>query len=371
MNRFKRRAAFIVLLAAFSSVSAFAFQVVDNPARPLAKNAGRVVVPVEILSITDEGADDFYFKRPNKPRIGPDGSLLILDENQILRFDADGKFRRNYFKKGQGPGEMQRAMECLPTERGFIIQADSPDKLIWFDPEGKVEREQSISTTTRSFAWLLFAHGGAFYFQASEFPMLEGESCVADIPDGILVLDGGSGVLKPLAVFPIKAYVEIGTRGMAKIDINSLHAVPFEGRILVINHTSEYLLKIYDPAADKVIREFRRPYERVKARPRTEEEKRTISDDVPQMKYQNDVLNILVRGDRIWAVTSTRDEKKGILIDVFDAAGVYQDAFYLKLPESALNGVESPSKSTIAGDFLWLVDQAGDGAVAVRKYRLD
>ncbi len=371
MNHLKRLSLFVGL-AGCVSLSAFGFQVIENPAKPRAKNAGRIVVPTEVLAISDQGTGDFYLKAPRKPRIGPDGSVFILDENQILRFDADGKFQRNYFKKGQGPGEMQRVTDCLPTERGFIIQADSPDKLMWFDQEGTFGREQLISTTTRSFAWILFGYGGVFYFQSSEFPMLEGNPRVIDIPDGILALDNSSGVLKVLASFPIKAYVEItGTRGMVKIDISSLRAVPFEEKFLAISHTSEYLLKIYDPSANKVIREFRRPYQRVKAKPPTEEDKKRMLDNAPQMKYRNDILNVLVRGDRIWAVTSTRDEKKGLLIDVYDENGVYQDAFHLKLPESALNGVESLAKSTIAGDFLWLVDQAEDGTTAIRKYRLE
>lgn len=368
----QERAGFFVWLAVYIPLSAMGFQIVENPAAPRAKNAGRIVVPAEVLSISDEGTGSFYFKAPHKPRIGPDGSLFVLDENQILRFDADGKFRRNYFKKGQGPGEMQRVMDCLPTDRGLIIQADSPDKLMWFNQEGTFDREKLISTTTRAFAWILFGYGDVFYFQSSEFPMLEGKPRVVDIPDGILALDEASGVLKTLASFPIKAYVEItGTMGMVKIDISSLLAVPFEEKFLAISHTSEYLLKIYDPAANKVIREFGRPYQRVKTKPLTEEEKKEKLDDSPQMKYRNDILNILIKGKEIWAVTSTRDEEKGILIDAYDANGVYQDAFFVNIPKTALNSLEIPSCSTIGDGFLWLIDWIGDGNIAIRKYRLE
>ncbi len=60
----------LVLLA----VTPIAFgQVVENPAKPKAKNAGRVVVPEEVLAISDEGTSDFYFKRPRGLTTAPDG----------------------------------------------------------------------------------------------------------------------------------------------------------------------------------------------------------------------------------------------------------------------------------------------------------
>ncbi len=35
-------------------------QVIENPAKPKAANAGRVVVPQEVLAISDEGTSDFH-----------------------------------------------------------------------------------------------------------------------------------------------------------------------------------------------------------------------------------------------------------------------------------------------------------------------
>jgi hypothetical protein len=38
-------------------------------------------------------------------KTAPDGSIFVLDEKQFLKFDKKGKFIKNLFKKGQGPGE--------------------------------------------------------------------------------------------------------------------------------------------------------------------------------------------------------------------------------------------------------------------------
>jgi hypothetical protein len=65
------------LLALAAWPAGLAAQVIENPAKPLAKNAGRVIAPQEVLAISDEGTSDFYFKWPSGLAIGPDGSLLL------------------------------------------------------------------------------------------------------------------------------------------------------------------------------------------------------------------------------------------------------------------------------------------------------
>jgi hypothetical protein len=173
---FVQAAAACLALALLSWHLSSAAQVIENPAKPRAKNAGRAVVPKEILAISDEGRSDFYFKWPGNLRVAPDGSLFVRDENQFLQFDKDGRFRRN----------------------------------------------------------LIFAHGG-----------------------------------------------------------------------------------------------------------------------------------------EIWAVTSTRDKATGVLIDVFDGDGTYQDSFYLKLPEAALDSLVSPSLSTLDGDFLYVVTKNVDEMSVIKKYLIE
>ena len=60
----------------------------------------------------------------------------ILDENQVLLFDKNGKFRANLFKKGQGPGEAAYVGACLFAEGKAVVQASSPYKLVFFDDTG-------------------------------------------------------------------------------------------------------------------------------------------------------------------------------------------------------------------------------------------
>jgi len=84
----------------------FTQEIIENPEKSLSKYAGRVVELVEVMSIDDVGID-YFFKYPRNPKVAPDGSLFVMDHEQLLQFDREGNFLRNYFKKGQGPEEMQ------------------------------------------------------------------------------------------------------------------------------------------------------------------------------------------------------------------------------------------------------------------------
>jgi hypothetical protein len=356
---------------------ALAQTIVENPAKPKAPTAGRVVVPEEVLSISDEGTSDYYFKWPRGLKTAPDGSLFLLDESQVLQFNKDGKFGRNFFKKGQGPGEVNNVSACLPAVKNFIIHSPYPNKLVFFDLAGKYERELPVRSEGRSSLTALLYEGGFFYFCAWEFPQTKGDPDFVDTPQTIAAVNEATGEIKSLASFMTKSYVISSPGGGGGMfDITNLIGVPFKEKLIALTHTSEYLLKIYDPAANKVIREFRRAYERVKPEPLTEEQKKggVIIDGKhygpPELKFQNDVRNLLARSDEIWAVTSTKDKAKGVLVDVFDGAGVYRDCFWLKLPEAALKSVLSPGSCSLDGDFLWVVERSEDETFAIKKYRV-
>ncbi len=364
----------IVLLAVTALASG---QVVENPAKPKAKNAGRVVVPEEVLAISDEGTSDYYFKWPRGLKTAPDGSLFLLDESQVLRFNKDGKFLQNLFKKGQGPGEVNNVGACLPAAKNFIIHSPYPNKLVFFDLAGKYERELPVRSETRSMMTALLFHGGTFYFETREFPRVKGDPDYVDSPHSMLAVSEATGEIKTLAAFLTRAFVVSSpSGGGGMFDITRLISVPFKEKLLALIHTSDYLIKIYDPAADKVVREFRRAYERVKPEPLTEEQKKggMIIDGkhitAPEQKFQNDVGNLLARGDEIWAVTSTKDKSKGVLVDVFDGEGGYRDSFYLKLPGAALKSVLSAGSCALDGDFLWVVERSEDETFAIKKYRV-
>jgi len=351
--------------------------IIENPAKPKAVNAGRVVAPAELLAISDEGRSDYYFKRPQKLATAPDGSLFVIDENQVLCFGPDGAYQRNLFKKGQGPGEMASAGACLSADGNIIVQASYPTKLLWFDAAGRYQKELLIRSKTRSIMTAQFVHAGVFYLHAFDFPRVEGMPGDVEVPQNIVAVPEDSGEIRTLSSFPITAFViSSPSGGGGMMPIGRFLSAVFRQDRLVISHTNEYLLKLYDPGADKVLREFRRPYARVRSEPLTEQQKKggvTIDGKhfgPPEQKYQADIWNLLTRGEEIWAVTSTKDKAKGILIDVFDGEGAYRDGFWLQVPELVQKAVQSPGQCALDGEFLWIVERAEDGTFSIKKYRI-
>ncbi len=351
--------------------------IVENPAKPKAANAGRVFTPTEVLAISDEGRSDYYFKYPQQLATAPDGSLFVIDENQLLWFGPDGAFERNLFKKGQGPGEMASAGACLFAGGHIIVQAGYPYKLLWFDADGRYEKELLIRSKTRSIMTARFVHAGVIYLHAFDFPRAEGMPGNIEVPQDIVAIPEDTGEIRTLSSFPITAFVISSSGGGGgMMPIGRFLSAVFRKTQLVISHTKEYHLKLYDPGADRVAREFRRPYARVRSEPLTEQQKKggIIIDGKhfgpPEQKYQADIWNLLTRGEEIWAVTSTRDKDKGVLIDVFDGEGVYRDCFWIKLPESGLKSLLSPGQCVLDGEFLWTIERAEDDTVTIRKYRV-
>jgi hypothetical protein len=357
-------------------------QIIENPAKPKAANAGRVIVPEEVLAISDEGMSDFYFYWPRDPRIAPDGSLLLSDKDQILLFGADSKFRGNFFKKGQGPGEVTYFDVCWPTEKNIIVQSVYPNKLIFFDYAGKYEREIRIGTLPgirRPQARLRLVRGEEYFLEAWDSPPFEKEEPeFVDMPRMILALNAATGDLKTLATFSTKAYIQAspGGGGGAHYPVSDLIAVRFKEKYIALTHTEEYGIKIYEPGTNRIIREFKRVYDRVKPEPLTEDQKKggaMIGNKPfrpPELKYQNDIKNIFAHSDEIWAVTSTRDKAKGVLVDVFDGDGIYRDCFFLKLPEAAIGSLLSPGQCALDGEFLWAVEKSEDETYSIKKYRV-
>jgi hypothetical protein len=265
----------------------------------------------------------------------------------------------------------------LSTDTHVVVFSAYPNKLVYFDRTGRYEKEIAVRSAGGQTSLSLIGYqAGRFYFDSGEFPRTTGDPDFVDNPRTIVAVSEADGSITTLATFVTRAWVVTvgGSGGM--FAVTSLIAAPFQENLLALMHTEDYLIKLYEPAADKIVREFRREYARVKGEPLTEAEKKggigigNKRYTRPERRYENDVKNLLVRGDEIWAITSTTDAAKGVLIDVFDGEGIYRDCFWLKLPESALKSVLSPGQCALDGEFLWAVEKSEDGTYSIKKYRV-
>ena len=89
--------------------------------------------------------------------------------------------------------------------------------------------------------------------------------------------------------------------------------------------------------------------------------------------FSNDLHGLLIYKKDLWVLTSTYDEKKGIMVDVFDIEGVFKDSFYLPLVDSKERAkyahlYQKYCPMTIHGEYLYVIEYDEDDTFRVVKY---
>jgi hypothetical protein len=155
----------LIILMGWLSVCALGFgQIIENPAKPPAKDAGRVIRLSEVWRITDQGGE-FYFQSPRRLQIADDGTIFVADEKEFLRFSADGKFIKDLFKSGQGPGEIGGTFMYSIQGRDVFIQDLNSWRFWRADFDGIFQAQ--IDLKERNPGYLLGVVPGGFLFQRS------------------------------------------------------------------------------------------------------------------------------------------------------------------------------------------------------------
>jgi hypothetical protein len=350
-------------------------QVIENPDKPKAPEAGRVIVPKEVLTIEDTG-DQFFFKYPRNLKIGPDGSIVVTDSEQVIHFDKNGRFLRNYFKKGQGPGEMTQSDQYdFPEVGGLVIHSYAPPKMMWFDGAGKLGQEITLAPKYQRVS-LLGRAETKWIFETFEFPRQEGAAKYVELPHQLVLWDERTNEWTPLSSFNATVFAASSGGGGGFFDIANFQGVNFGPGLMAVSHTQEYLIKIFQPSSNSVVREFRRAYKRTAPLPLKVGQKPPQINlngkiyEPPERKYANDISALQAFKNRIWAVTSTFDKDKGILVDEYDGDGIYRDAFYLKMSEAALTAIRSSRTSVLTGDAIFTIERTEEGTYVIKKYAL-
>jgi hypothetical protein len=368
-----RKKTFYILLIMFFFTNKVVFSqaIIENPEKPLSKDAGRVVELQKVMQI-DEEADKFFFKYPRILRAAPDGTLFALDQDQLIRFDRDGRFLRNFFKKGQGPGELQAVSNYFVQDNHIIIHDQRLSKIVHFDLEGNLVREFKLHDFP-SFSRLHLVHNNTYYLISHSIPSTEGKWSAVDAPNDLCSVKGDGKDIKQMATFPVLCYVISSGGTGAMINVAELITVSYKKKNLFISHTEDYLVKLYDTELNQVVKSFKRKYKRVKVPEGKTMGGRVIIGDktyTSPQKYVNDITRFLIFDDLLWVATSTVDKQKGVLIDVFDVEGRYLDNFYLKFPYELdpISILYKPME--LAREYLYAVEKNEDDTISIRKYRV-
>lgn len=351
--------------------AAFGQETVTLPAKPSNPAAGRVLRLREVLRISDSGSA-FFFKSPENIQPAPDGGFLVVDENEFLTFDARGKFIVNMFRAGQGPGEFRRIDDYLIQGLRLLAFQANPMKCVSMDLDGEFLREVKPEARVSR---LLGRCGDRLLAAEESFPAFdkvrkpEGE--LLDIVWTLKLMNEEGRVEATSLTFPIKWFaMRLGGAFIAD-HVTFFHCVPLEDGLVAVAHEEGYAVKIADPRRNAVVRTIRRDYRRVKYAPEKDADPPGGARGLAfPLAHFNDIQKVYAVEGRIWAVTSTLEPAKGVLVDVISPRGEYLDNFYLPLPK----GVSLPRlvrhPLTISGRTVLALEYLETGELEVVKYEI-
>ncbi|MDH5466322.1 MAG: hypothetical protein OEY25_02780 [Candidatus Aminicenantes bacterium] len=352
------RRVFLFLLIIISYSFIRPQEIIENPEKPLSRNAGRVLKLKEVIRITDKSVD-YYFKYPGDLKVAHDGCIFFRDEEQILKFSPEGEFIRNYFKKGQGPGEISGWNYPFALFKDEIYVYDSnPRKIIHFDKGGDLIEEFSFKS--EDYRNLYGVLDGSFIFIKNVYPSVEErKSRLHDVKHIIFLVSNDGKVERENSVFPVKQFLgQNYGKGWAPFDT----VISEDNKRLYIYHTCEYMIDLLDIKKGEVIRSFNRKYPRVKYTIKyPDEEEFAKKYNAPIKKFEDDISDLYICKGFLWIKTSTKDKNKGDLFDVFNEEEQYIDNFYINL-KGSLMGVHE--------DSIFVLETDEDENLQIVKYKI-
>jgi len=336
----------------------------------------RVVPLIETLRIDDESGD-FFFRRPRRIKIAPDGSIFVQESEKLYQFDASGKYIRNYFKKGEGPGELKYLSNFYFLKDTVVMAGYMPFTVLKKSlTDGSIINEYK-DPAAKPITLLIAGNPIGYFVAINDVQFSKLKTGVSDRNNKILFYDSSNVMSDPgLSFNTIDTMIKIsGKDGRTMIAMNEVtHLLyAFENdKYGYLSHTKRYQIKQIDLKSKKVIKEFNRPYQPVKYIERKYESKEDRQLDTQvNREFFNDIHALRMFGDKLMVFTSTIDEEKGVMVDVFNSKGEYIDCIFIKLPDVKRPDDLRRKPIYFGKDCLWTSYADEDEDPVVVKYQFN
>ena len=331
--------------------------VVENPAKPAAKDAGRVLALSEAWRVSDESGE-FYFKHPRNLRVADDGPIFLADDAQLLKFSPDGEFLENLYKKGQGPGEIEDFFIYDLYDGQLFIQDLNSLRFWRADLDGVFQ--EHISLSSKDFRNFSGALPDSFLFvQTTLHPPAEKTGGLMETPETVVSHARDGSYLRDIVTFKRQMFL---APGVARLwDFSTITLSP-DRKLLYAFHGRDYLVEVVDIASGAIVKRFRRLYPKVPYAERGWEPNFRKKYGAPKIEFESDIINLHPAGKHLWVETSTIDKTKGKLFDVFDEEGRFIDSFHL-----------GPGRRLLAvlDGHIFCQKNNEDETISIVKYKID
>ncbi len=330
--------------------------IVKNPKEPM---YGEDVFSLEKeLTIGEkENGKEPVFISIRSVRVDDEENIHVLDmkASQVKVFNKDGTYLRNTGKRGQGPGEIQLAMNMeLVSGREIMIYDLGNRKLIFFSLDGELLREVSTKRHVRLFYIIPDSKGrltGVF--------VIYGEKAVQEI----IKFDSNLETLFTVGQIELSR-----VPGVSKPYEPSLFFTVLNNDNVLWGDWSQYKLMVMDEGGE-MTRKIIKDYNPIKItdEDREREIKEMYGDagippdrKVEFPKYYPAFRSLSVDDEgRIFVRTFERDEEDYYYYDVFDSEGKYIAKIALKYPATFWKK-----------NKLYTIEEDEDGLQMVKRYNV-
>lgn len=303
----------------------------------------------------------------------------MADQDQLLLFSPQGKFIHNFFKKGQGPGELTDMSGFIPERDRVLVFNRYPHKMITFDRGGNILEETAISQML-GYANLLGSWRGRFYYLREYFQSTGGKAAFLDIPVRLLSVALGEVEARMDGPWFPKRYFVRDTSWIK--NVHFVQIARADESTFFISYNGNYDIHRLNLVRMEISPFISQKYRKVKIRPewKTSKDKfrapsKTLDgSEVKVFEHEviDDVLKIWVLREKIWVLTSTFNEAKRLVrVDLYDLKKAeFVGSLMLPLPQGLEWMRLSYAPMTLHDSGFYVLAPAESDALELVRYSL-
>lgn len=353
----------VSLLFFFAVLSLSAQQILDNGKTPQNKNAGRVLNLNEALRVAGD-SDDYFYRGINNLHIDTSGNIYINDSGMsnrsahLVKFSPEGKFLKDLYRQGEGPGEIQSGYDFFLSDKKVYVFDYMKRKIIVMEEDGTFIKEFKIGSDRVDDLIGIFEDW--LVFSRKDTPYERKTSRLYDVNNVIVFVSKDGQTKKDFFTFTNKQFYLSNATGGGGMNWDPFISIIGDGKLYAYS-SQEYLVEVLDLKTGQLTSRFKRTYSRKKYEMRDSLKKFISKYSAPKRRFDNDIRELFHDGTFLWIQTSTEIEDKGQMFDVYDTNGRFLDSFFVN---STVRIVK------IEGDYIYSSERDEEELPYLVKYKI-